>query len=110
MCMPDGALPLAAVIAEYAARVLVGAIILLRSRGTPTVRLAWLVVVFAIPVVGVVAYLLVGEVRFGRRRGRRHRRIAERIGGRTAVHFARPVLATQRNFIHGVRRYFSDRS
>jgi cardiolipin synthase len=88
--MPDGALALAAVIAEYAARVLVGAIILLRSRGTPTVRLAWLVVVFAVPVVGVVAYLLVGEVRFGRRRARRHRRIAERIGGRAAVHFARP--------------------
>jgi cardiolipin synthase len=88
--MPDGALPLAAVIAEYAARVLVGAIILLRSRGTPAVRLAWLVVVFAIPVVGVVAYLLVGEVRFGRRRGRRHRRIAERIGRRTAVQLARP--------------------
>ncbi|MHC4081966.1 MAG: cardiolipin synthase [Planctomycetota bacterium] len=88
--MPNGALPLAAVIAEFAARVLVGAIILLRSRGTPAVRLAWLVVVFAIPVVGVVAYLLVGEVRFGRRRARRHRQIAERIGGRSPVPFARP--------------------
>ncbi|MHC4126611.1 MAG: cardiolipin synthase [Planctomycetota bacterium] len=88
--MPESLLPVAAVIAEYAARVAVAAIILLRSRGTPAVRLAWLVIVFAIPVVGVVAYLLVGEVRFGRRRGRRHRRIAERIGVRSAGQIARP--------------------
>jgi cardiolipin synthase len=86
MSMFNGALPIVAVVAEFAARVIVAAVILVRSRGTPAVRLAWLVVVFALPVVGIVAYLLVGEVRFGRRRARRHRQIAERI---TVQHVAR---------------------
>jgi cardiolipin synthase len=88
--MPEGALPVAAFIAEFTARVAVAAIILLRSRGTPATRLAWLVVVFAVPVAGAIAYLLVGEVRLGRRRRRRHRRIAARIGGRSAVRVAGP--------------------
>ena len=71
--------------AEFSLQVTMAAIILLRPRGSPAVRLAWLMVVFALPVVGVVAYLLVGEVRLGRGRARRHRQIIQRIGVQAAA-------------------------
>ena len=51
------------------------AVILLRSRGTPQVRLTWLIVVLAVPVLGALLYLLVGEARLGRRRVEKHRRV-----------------------------------
>lgn len=42
--------------------------ILLRPNRVPASRIAWLVVVGALPLVGIVAYLLLGEVRIGRGR------------------------------------------
>ena len=55
----DWAIPLTLVVGEFALKVVLAGVIVVRSRGTPAVRLSWLVVVFAIPVVGVVAFLLV---------------------------------------------------
>ena len=40
--------------------------VLLRPRTEPSVRLVWVMVVQAVPVVGVLAYLLFGEVRMNR--------------------------------------------
>lgn len=54
-------------------RLVVGAVIVLRAEGTPSVRLAWLMVVLLIPFVGGPAYLLLGGVRLGPERVRRHR-------------------------------------
>lgn len=65
-------LPILLLLTDFAARITIGAVIIMRSRGTPAVRLAWLVVLMAVPVVGIVAYLLVGEPRLGRRRVRRY--------------------------------------
>src|SRR6476619_4808920 len=42
--------------------------ILLRPHRAPASRIAWMVVVGVIPLVGIVAYLLLGEVNIGRRR------------------------------------------
>ena len=42
--------------------------IVLRPNRVPASRVAWLVVVGAVPVLGIVAYLLLGEVNIGRRR------------------------------------------
>lgn len=42
--------------------------ILLRPHRDPAARIAWVVVVATFPMLGVLAYLLVGEVRVGRRR------------------------------------------
>ena len=56
-----GAFPVTLVVAEFTVRVAFALVILLRSRSTPAVRLAWLVLVFAVPVLGVIAYLLVGD-------------------------------------------------
>ncbi len=82
----SGALITAAAFAlEFSARVMMACVILLRPRRTPAVRLAWLVVLFALPVVGLVAYLLLGETRLGRRRAARHREILRRGALRDAV-------------------------
>jgi cardiolipin synthase len=41
---------------------------LLRPDREPASRIAWVVVILAVPVIGIVAYLLLGERRLGRRR------------------------------------------
>ena len=53
--------------------------ILLRPNRDPASRIAWLVVVGAVPVVGILAYLLFGEVSIGRRRARRMREVLARL-------------------------------
>ena len=42
--------------------------ILLRPHRDPASRIAWVVVVGALPLLGMLAYLLLGEVNIGRRR------------------------------------------
>ena len=49
--------------------------ILLRQHRDPAARIAWIVVVLAVPIVGVFAYLLLGETNIGARRAGRLRRI-----------------------------------
>lgn len=55
-------------------------LVLLRPRIRQPSSLAWILVIVALPVVGVVFYLIVGEVRTGSRRKRRHRTIHRNIG------------------------------
>jgi len=45
--------------------------ILLRPHRTPESRMAWLIVVFALPFAGVAAYVLLGETSIGRKRAAR---------------------------------------
>ncbi|MEY8120713.1 MULTISPECIES: cardiolipin synthase [unclassified Falsihalocynthiibacter] len=42
--------------------------VLLRPNRDPASRMAWIVVILALPVVGVIAYILVGETSIGRKR------------------------------------------
>lgn len=49
--------------------------VLLRPHRQPASRIAWVAVIAALPVVGIVAYLLFGEVSIGRRRLARRRRV-----------------------------------
>lgn len=53
--------------------------ILLRPHRDPSSRVAWLLVVGVVPLLGMVAYLLVGETNIGRRRVERLRAILERL-------------------------------
>lgn len=46
----------------------------LRPHREPASRLAWVVVILALPIGGIVAYLLLGETNIGRRRAERMRR------------------------------------
>jgi cardiolipin synthase len=49
--------------------------VILRPHRDPASRMAWLVVVFSLPVLGMIAYLLLGETNIGRRRAERRRRL-----------------------------------
>jgi len=49
--------------------------VLLRPHRNPASRLSWVVVVLAVPVVGMLGYLLLGETNIGRRRAERMQRI-----------------------------------
>jgi cardiolipin synthase len=62
---------IALVLAEFATI----ARILLRPHRDPSSRIAWLVVVALLPVLGILAYLLFGEVNIGRRRVERVRKV-----------------------------------
>jgi cardiolipin synthase len=58
--------------------------VLLRPNRQPASRIAWVVVILALPVVGMLAYILLGEVNLGRHRGERLRRILAQIPEVTA--------------------------
>jgi cardiolipin synthase A/B len=49
--------------------------VLLRPHRDPASRLAWVVVVLAVPLLGIAAYLLLGETSIGRARARRLERV-----------------------------------
>jgi cardiolipin synthase len=70
--------------------ILVGVILLRRRGGKSTAALAWIVLILAVPVVGLLAYLLIGEVRLGRRRIARHRTIVSQVQASTSATTADP--------------------
>jgi cardiolipin synthase len=45
--------------------------VLMRSHRDPSSRIAWIVVILALPVVGIISYILLGETNIGRSRVRR---------------------------------------
>lgn len=49
--------------------------VILRPHREPASRIAWIVLIITLPVVGMVAYLLLGETNIGRRRVRRMREV-----------------------------------
>jgi cardiolipin synthase len=49
--------------------------VLLRRHRDPASRIAWIVVILALPVVGIIAYLLLGETNIGRKRVKRMKRV-----------------------------------
>lgn len=51
--------------------------VLLRPQREPASRIAWVVVIIALPVAGILAYILFGEVNIGRRRVARLHKITE---------------------------------
>ena len=53
--------------------------VLLRPHREPASRIAWIVVIVAMPVLGIVAYILLGEVNIGRRRVARMREVLARM-------------------------------
>src|SRR3984885_5059188 len=50
-----------------------------RPDRTPASRVAWVAVIMCLPVIGVVAYLLLGETSIGRERARRLRDAERRL-------------------------------
>ena len=63
--------------------------VLLRPHREPASRIAWVAVVTAVPLLGIVAYILFGEVNIGRRRAEKMRRVmaAMPVEAAAAAHF-----------------------
>jgi cardiolipin synthase len=64
--------------------------ILLRPHRDPASRIAWVVVVGVLPLLGMLGYLLLGEVNIGRRRAARLRAVLERMPEFPRQHAADP--------------------
>jgi hypothetical protein len=62
--------------------------VLLRTHRDPASRIAWIAVILALPVVGMVAYLLLGETNIGR----------DRVEHMKAILAARPDIASTPGF------------
>ncbi len=62
-------------VAAYALHLLFVVYVLLRPRSRQQSSMAWILFIVAVPFVGIVLYLVVGDVRPGSRRKRRHKRI-----------------------------------
>jgi len=69
----------ALVLGEFALQLFVAGLVLVRKGRRPTVAMAWIVAVMGIPVAGLLAYFLVGESNFGRKRAARHARILAEV-------------------------------
>ena len=63
---------LVGIAAELIFRLSLAAIVILRKGSRPSVATAWVLIVIAFPLVGIIAYLLVGESRLGTRRRTKH--------------------------------------
>jgi cardiolipin synthase len=59
----------------YAVALTCAARVLLRPHREPVARVAWLAILFALPVAGVIAYLLLGETSIGHKRVARLKRV-----------------------------------
>ena len=70
---------LALSILSFAVYIVVIGRVLLRPQREPASRIAWLIATIAVPVVGVVAYLLLGEARISAGRRARYRAIEEHL-------------------------------
>ncbi|MBM3605798.1 MAG: cardiolipin synthase [Alphaproteobacteria bacterium] len=66
--------------------------VLLRPRVEPSVRLAWIMVVEAVPLVGIAAYLLFGEVRMKQAEVQRMADVRDRL---TGLRLASPASAAE---------------
>ncbi|MDA1027417.1 MAG: phospholipase D-like domain-containing protein, partial [Planctomycetota bacterium] len=75
----------ALIVAEFAFRVSLIIMILSRRRIEPATRLTWIILLLALPLIGSIIFLLVGQTRFGRQRIERHRRIVDALA-RPEVH------------------------
>ncbi len=67
--------------------------VMLRPHREPTSRIAWVGVITTLPFLGVLAYILFGEVNIGRKRVARHREVLSRMPG-----FAKCMPGDESNF------------
>ncbi len=64
---------------EFFLRSLLVMVILTRHRVQPSSTLAWVVLILAVPFFGLFAYLLVGQVRLGKKRRDLHKEISKKV-------------------------------
>lgn len=90
---------------HYAVALAVSVRVLLRPRLEPTVRLSWILVIELVPIVGVIAYILFGEIRLRSADVETRTDVRSRLSGlwrpspeavSIAPYFAAPVIAANR--------------
>ncbi len=59
--------------------------VILRPHREPASRVAWIVVIITLPLIGIIAYLLLGETNIGRRRVNRMREVLDTMPNLAAV-------------------------
>ncbi len=84
VAMGQGFWPFVILLFELCVRLGFTVFLLLRRSARPVSTPAWIAVVLALPVFGVVAYLLVGEARLGWRRVDRYRDAARHVSARVS--------------------------
>ncbi|KEZ77903.1 cardiolipin synthase [Salinisphaera hydrothermalis] len=80
-----GILPLWALAIHLAVELALIARVLLKPYRDPAARVAWLVVLIALPVAGIIVYLLLGETSIGRRYTQRMRTVLEQLPAPASV-------------------------
>jgi len=85
---PMGVVPWVVLVIEILGQLALVAYILARKHRSPATSLAWVVLIMTLPVVGVFAYLFVGEARLGSRRRNRHRDIVAQTRAEGWLHGA----------------------
>lgn len=78
---------------EFGLRAILVVTLLWRRRVQPETRVAWILMILALPLIGTILYLMIGEVRFGRTRINRHRRILMEVEADCAHASSVPGLA-----------------
>lgn len=85
--------------------------VLLRPNRDPASRIAWVVVVLALPVVGILAYLLLGETNVGKRRRQRLQQVVASLPDVTTIAgieaSTRPIIPDHRQSLFDVGRSIS---
>ncbi|MFD1880302.1 cardiolipin synthase [Paracoccus pacificus] len=71
----------ALIVIHYIAATLVVLRVLLRPRMEPTTRLVWILIIEVLPLVGILGYLLFGEIRMRRAEVQRMADVRERLSG-----------------------------
>ncbi|WP_223251987.1 cardiolipin synthase [Paracoccus mutanolyticus] len=96
---------------HYAVALAVSVRVLLRPRLEPSVRLSWILVIELVPLVGILAYVLFGEIRMRGAEVETMANVRSRLSGlwkpspelvRHAPDFAAPIIAASRD--HRLRR------
>ena len=84
--MLSGWLAISVFVAEFVVKfTLIIMILIKRGDKKPSAPLTWIVLILAVPILGVFAYLLIGETRIGRKRIARHREIISRVHSPAAI-------------------------
>jgi cardiolipin synthase len=97
----SGFWPITVVVVELLFKLAFIGFVLMRRRPA-AVTLAWVAVILALPLMGVILYLLVGEIRLGRRRIHKHREIVATIESSTPF-----VCASVQSVHHRINPAFS---
>ena len=77
--MSDGLIASLSIILEFLLQFLFIIRVLMRPHREPASRIAWLVVIAALPILGIVIYIFLGETNLGRKRIKRRKEIEDRL-------------------------------